>query len=130
MSATGDLWPYLELPDMPTPLSILREQAGYLAKKTQGLVEGRVDRHTWEELGKTTTYVRFLLVAPALGGYEYTLLTLTQDPVILYPVQDADAGVTMKDEDELRKHLRHVFSLPETLAVIQSLVSQSREGSE
>jgi hypothetical protein len=131
MSQNGDLWPDLELPEIRTPHSILREQASYLARRTGGILEGRVEKHLWGPgFDKQMLHLQFVLVAPVLDGYQYTLFTLVHDPVVSYPVwEDGPDGAQLENEDELRKHLAEVFRSPQTTKVIQSLVAQSREPS-
>lgn len=129
MAQNGDLWPDLQLPEIRTPYSILREQAGYLAKRTGGLLEGRVEKNLWgPDFDKQMLYLQLVLVAPALDGYRYTLLTLVHDPVVAYPVwEDVPDGAQLENEDELRKRLSEVFRSPETIKIIQTLMAQSRE---
>jgi hypothetical protein len=100
-----------------------------LAKRTGGLLEGRVEKNLWgPDFDKQMLYLQLVLVAPALDGYRYTLLTLVHDPVVAYPVlEDVPDGAQLENEDELRKRLSEVFRSPETIKVIQTLMAQSRE---
>lgn len=80
-----DLWPSdlgMEPPDQ-APLLILSEQAEKLPEKTDGYVEAMVLSEPSDD-GKSMN-IRFILVAPQIGGYEYLLLRVIQPIDDLYP---------------------------------------------
>lgn len=126
--AKVDLWPSdLGVSDVITPVTVLREQASLLGKKTKNLIEGKVELS--ESGGNKFVYVLYL-VAPALKNYRYRLLRV-EYPVEFYPVTivfDAHnkGGYTAKDYDDFVKKLGEVLSHEKTKAVIKGLLSQSQ----
>lgn len=121
-----DLWPAdfaAEFTDK-APLVILREQALKLGEKTSNIVEARVSTKL---LGDGELDIRFILVAPALGGYEYVLLEATQ-PVELYPVELSFEGKCSKakNESEFKNLLGEVFKSLRTRTIISGLIQQSK----
>src|SRR5437660_2266298 len=81
--AQRDFWPDIAVQEpVTTPLSIMKEQASALARKTKGLLEGRVDTTTL--LGSFTH--RFNIVAPTLDDYSYALFRVEHD-LLLYPAR-------------------------------------------
>lgn len=101
-------------------MAILRQQAGLLTEKTRGMVVGRIDT-SYEshpkitdpsgkvaefllqsvEVGKslefasTISHHEFILVVPALGGYEFELLAVEHDES-LFPLVIASADLDEK----------------------------------
>jgi hypothetical protein len=124
-----DFWPDIETtPTFTTPLTILKEQAAALAKKTKGLLEGRVDTTTdvfdrFEHL--------FRIVAPTLDNYAYELFRVKHN-VLLYPVEIEWSRLgnpdTMKidSEQEFERALKQILSSTETMKVISNLLAQAR----
>jgi hypothetical protein len=87
-----DLWPdNLQVVNFKAPVAILREQAEFLGRKTQNIVEGRVQDISSSPgrliLGATIQdfYYGFELVAPALGSYSFRLLSI-QHGLAVYPL--------------------------------------------
>jgi hypothetical protein len=132
-----DLWPDdLGPGKVIAPVTILREQASALAKKTRGLLEGRVDRANTNELLRTLaaatgeegafTY-SFRIVAPALGPYQYELLRINHD-YHLDPVRvrylPAEEDYDADDEAAYVETLRKCFAHDETKRIIASLLAQ------
>ncbi len=120
-----DLWPsdISVLPDIPTPLSILREKASLLGEKTNNLVEAEVRSHG----NKSDQFVHtFFLVAPALDNYRYPLLTVTHK-IELYPltISFSGLGIQVNNPDQFTDELRKIFADEKTKSVIQVLVAQS-----
>lgn len=120
------LWPELKVKREKTPYAILKEQASYLAENTNGLVTGLVTRKT-DSNGDV--WLRFFFVAPALGDYRYSLLTLWHDPIIVYPVH-ASGSENIASEAKLVEYLKMVFSSDNTQTALSSLINQSLEGSD
>src|SRR5580704_7321925 len=77
-----DFWPPIEKGSTRTPVSILRQQAALLGKHTKNLLEAKVD--TEASAGRFA--YRFIIEAPALGGYQYQLFSIEHDEK-LYPVK-------------------------------------------
>ncbi|MBU2490912.1 MAG: hypothetical protein KKA60_16125 [Proteobacteria bacterium] len=141
-----DLWPGMTREDqLRAPVSILREQAAFLAGKTGRLVEALVKRE--ERAGKaelmgeagTPGYFRFsfFLVAPRLEDYRYRLFHIHHDfnlyPVIIYPDEGVkteirpggEEGILAENEEEFRAALRSIFSAKKTARIIRALMAQS-----
>lgn len=121
-----DLWPtnISVLPDLRTPVSILREQASLLGEKTSNLVEGEVR----SQGDKNSQFVHtFFLIAPALDNYRYPLFTVTHK-VELYPlsINFSNVGVHVNQEEDFIEQLKKIFSDERTMKVIQALIAQSR----
>jgi hypothetical protein len=121
------LWPELKVKREKTPYAILKEQAGYLAENTNGLVTALVTRKTDSD---GDVHLKFFFVAPALGDYRYLLLTLWHNPVMVYPVHDWQADEEIASEAELVEYLKTLFSSDNTQSVLSSLINQSLEGSD
>lgn len=135
-----DLWPSdIEVSDLVSPASILREQATLLGMKTKNLVTGKVELAS-DSAEKKFKYV-FYLVAPALKNYRYRLLSI-EYPVDLYPVtirfeskrpkvednlDEESSHLSAKDYDDFIAKLGKVFSDERTKRVIRALISHSRE---
>lgn len=122
-----DLWPTnitAEPLDRP-PLLILREQAEKLNEKTSNIIEAEV---TADPFGDSESlYVRFVIKAPALGGYEFVLLTIIQ-PVDLYPVRlEFEGSVWVANEETgFKQYLANCFNSARTRKIISSLIAQSK----
>jgi hypothetical protein len=84
-----DLWPDIEQSKDVLPVTILREQAAALGKKTSHLLEGRVSTRTDEDGNFVHS---FYVVAPTMDNYSYRLLTITHgaEP---YPVTVPDPQI-------------------------------------
>jgi hypothetical protein len=121
-----DFWPD-DLTTEPTdkaPLLILREQAAKLGQKTANIVEGEV---LAEPYGDGGLDIRFILTAPALGGYEYVLLRVTQ-PVDLYPARlfFEENWWVANEERGFKQYLENLFNSARTRRIISSLIQQSK----
>jgi hypothetical protein len=122
-----DLWPEdLGHVDLVTPVTILREQASVLGKRTNYILRGEVETQTRGE----TIYHTFYVVAPALENYRYEVLTVRHE-VIFYPVDIncSDAGMygrTVKNEDELKQALKTIFTSEKLKKVIGALLAQAQ----
>ena len=120
MAAQPDFWGEIGTAEVRTPLSILREQAALLGKKTKGLVEAMVDTDT---SGRDFRH-RFKLVVPALDNYAYELFRITNG-IDLYPVTAFDAGkqLTLRSEDAFLDWLKEKLSSPETKKITANLLA-------
>lgn len=128
-SSTRDLWPD-DLADtsVVAPVAILREQAALLAKKTKGLIEGRIQTNT---AGTGRNFLHhFFLVAPPLDNYTYHLLTVSHE-MTLYPVTvmyvPTRENESVESEDAFVALLATSFRRPETRRVIEALLVQMVE---
>ena len=126
MAASTDLWGNIdtEAPSR-TPVSILKEQATLLGRKTGNVLEARVET---ANLGEMFLH-KLVLVAPALDNYTFELLKFYH-PIQLYPVSpDSSAPMPrelLPDEESFVKWLGAKLSSAETHRVIANLLSQSR----
>lgn len=121
---TRDLWPsnLVEAALPPPPLVLLQEQASLLAEKTQGTVEASVEK---EVFGDRFIY-QFVLKAPGLGGYEYTLFTVGHAIVSVYPARFVfgEHPTVAENEQEFTDAVATILSSERTKQVVNSLVSQ------
>jgi hypothetical protein len=105
------------------PITILREQAAILGKKTRGAVEGLVT--TSKEADGFAHY--FYVVAPSLDNYTYRLFAVTH-AVQLYPVvihaEVMQRSFQAATEEEFVEHLRSILSSEQTKKVIQAIRAQ------
>jgi hypothetical protein len=146
MTEIVDLWPdTIKVEKVITPVTILRQQASLLGKKTKNIVQGEV-REEKENFGALNTYdfnYVFYLVAPALNNYRYRLLDISYN-VSLYPVivtieesifseiasnfktaQSISKLIQAKSQDEFLDILKEIFNSTKVLRVISVLLSQS-----
>jgi len=114
-----------------TPVSILREQAALLGKKTKGLVEATVDT---DASGGSFIH-RFKLVVPALDNYTYELFSISNG-IDFYPVEaygfqnrlkfgSMVSMSTLRSEDEFLDWLQEILSSPETKKIIANILAQA-----
>ena len=108
-----------------TPKDILKEQASFLTKATEGVLVGNVD-----EMDANGDFRYDLDVqVPSLNDYTYTLLSITHG-LDLYPVRvsaRADALTeTCDDETEFEAVLRTVLSSKQVKLILSRLLSQAR----
>jgi hypothetical protein len=129
-----DLWPDLNLAAIVTPLSILREQAGLLGKRTRGVLKGEVE--TSNSGGRISHSLS--IVVPTLGGYKYTLFSIhhfaTGYPVYVDMEPGTFAGIPIEkptfdkeiaDEDQFRDWLRDTFHSDKVKRIIENLYAQA-----
>lgn len=130
-----DLWPKDitaaegELP----PITILKQQASLLGRRTRNLVEAEVETGTSDFQG----YLRhtLFLVAPALNFYRHSLLEVEHDATQMYPATikvslsrngpSRPHRIRVKDSEEFKKALKRVFADDKTKRAIGSLLAQS-----
>lgn len=128
----SDLWPddIAEVGNLVTPLSVLKEQAALLARKTNNLLKASVVR--WQDEYDDWAYGwAFYLVAPVLSDYKYLLFTLKHGAK-LYPLSienrpgDATA-LEISNQEELLAELRQIFYHTETKSVIKAMLAQVKD---
>lgn len=129
-----NLWPEdIAVTDAVAPVSILKEQASLLGKRTKNLVEGSVTP-SFRDLNLLLRNNKFSydfdVVAPALNGYRYRLFNVSHG-VEFYPLTIDSAALNTSDfkvdnEEEFLKALEVIFSLEKTKGIIGSLIAQSR----
>ena len=121
-----DLWPAdFGIEDQTPPVTILRQQAAMLGKKTKNLVEGDVvTEATHAGAFKHTFY----LIAPTLDDYRYCLFYIHHE-MLFYPLHIFDCsgqGKTCSDEEAFYAALRDWFAAENTRKVISNLIAQSK----
>jgi len=139
-----DLWPVMTATTTTqnTPVSILRDQAALLEKKTDGLVIADVKRRNVEvpeiiyavtkagvkeENAQNVFAYSFYLIAPALEKYRYLLFWMLH-PIEMYPllIRDSPEGeFKVESENEFLQVLRRIFGSEKTQRVIQAMIAQS-----
>lgn len=120
-----DFWPAIKPPRLRLPVVILRQQASSLGRKTKNLVTARV---VSDQEGKNFVHA-LEVVAPALGGYTYSVLTV-QHPVPIYPIRVLDhlRDDQIKEansEAEFEDILRGILSSDEMRQLLEVLIAQS-----
>lgn len=125
-----DLWPsdINVLPNISTPVSLLREQATLLGEKTYGLVEAEVRSGGDKDEDKYSQFIHtFYLVAPALDNYRHKLFTVTHK-VELYPltIRFSNQDFLANDSAQFTECLKKIFADEKTKSVIQAFIAQSR----
>lgn len=134
VEAIDDLWPdEIAVADEPTPpITILKQQALLLGRKTKNLVEAEV-------ITEVTDFQRllrhtFCLVAPVVGLYRHPLLYVEHPVTRMYPatvkVNPEDPSsppreILAKDEIEFKQHLKAIFAEEPVKRVIGNLLAQS-----
>jgi hypothetical protein len=129
--AQRDFWPDIAVLELvSTPLTLLKEQATALARKTKGLLEGRI--HTTNRIGTTDRIGEFThsfaIVAPTLDNYSYELFRVAHG-VSMYPARievSSSSRFEVKTEQEFVDALKQVLSSPETMRVISALLAQAK----
>lgn len=147
-----DLWPedVADSTNEIAPVTILRQQAALLGKKTKNLVEAEVET-------KTADFQRFLqhtfyLIAPALDFYRYPLFQVMHRATDWYPltiIYSLDSGKSSRllskklplenkvfdkslinkevvNEEEFLTELKNILASDETRKTIQKLIAQSK----
>ena len=125
MATQVDLWGDIG-PAEPvrTPVTILREQAALLGRKTKNVLEAKVSSFT---LAGGLTH-SFNIVVPGLDDYTYELFQI-QIGVDAYPVfvsvPPTMATVKLETEQQFTEWLKAKLSSPETKKIIGNLLAQA-----
>ena len=133
-SGVHDLWPKEIEQVVLTPLAIMRIQAAILRDKTKNLLEAEIES---TEIPTNRIKHTFILVAPALERYTYSLFAVKHDVGLVYPaavesqaVQDVWKNDAVAATQEEFTHLIFkVLNDNKTKAVISSLLARSNEAS-
>ena len=128
--AVQDLWGEISLTEaVRTPITILREQAALLEKKTENILQGNVHVTAYGNKFRAS----FEIIAPSLGDYSYCVLIIDYS-VSMYPlrIQEDVTGrsqmpIECSDEESFIQALGEILAHPQMKKVIASLVAQSRE---
>ncbi len=139
-----DLWPAsIEVTKTTAPVTILRQQAAMLGKKTKNLIEAEVVNAD-QVVGDFDFGYNFYIVAPALNNYRFLLLR-TLHNVELYPlyIETGDdifkeisqkfnalnnIYIKVESEEEFLEVLRAIFNSSKTKRVLSAILAQSTQG--
>jgi hypothetical protein len=144
-----DLWPddLVENDDLKrTPVTILKEQASLLGKKTGDIVKATVEKSDALYVGKKRvlgefSYV-FLIFSPTFGNYTYRLFAISHD-MNIYPVRflvdesiasemqiQAENGAIACNEEEFVKILSQILKSQKMRRLVNVILSQSKAAVE
>jgi hypothetical protein len=119
MHAT-DFWGEIETTAVRTPLSIMREQAAALGRRTKNLVEAKVETRT----SRGQFLHSFELVVPSLD-YTYELFEIEHPPE-LYPVEVTGKNIHIHTEAAFMDWLRERLSSEQTRKIVSNLLAQAQ----
>jgi hypothetical protein len=124
--STRDLWPDdIGVSSLRAPVTILREQAGFLSDKTLHIVEGAVRSKTSDD---NKFLHAFYLEAPALDRYRFYLFSIEHD-TDFYPLKilsEEGQPVVAKSEEDFTTQLADLFASEKTKNVVHALIAQSQ----
>jgi hypothetical protein len=145
MTEIVDLWPdEIKVEKLMPPVTILRQQASLLGKKTKNIVQGEVE----DVRSNANLFIyAFYIIVPALNNYRYRLFNISYE-LSLYPLQmyvendirkeipsdfikrkddtvDPLEFVYADSEKDFLEILRIVFNSTKVMRVISVLLSQS-----
>lgn len=110
---------------MTPPVTILHEQAQFIARNTKGLIEGEVST---SKAGQNFLH-QFFLVVPLLDNYTYRLF-FVEHPLQLYPAtlfaEAMQKQFQVATSEEFIERLREVLSSRETVKIVRALLAQSQ----
>ncbi len=127
-----DLWgrTFLETPVESAPVTLLKEQAEALTRRTNGRVVGEV----LQEVEKETVWVSLYARVPALHDYQHKLISIAHDvvsgdPVHPFPltVMDTESGDggQVHDMEAFERWLESVLSSNAVHNVVDNLLQYS-----
>ncbi len=125
---TVDLWSEIITEPIRTPLTILKEQATFLEKKTNGILTGEIRSDI--KGGSFTHY--FYVKAPSLS-YSYLLFAVDHlfalFPANISKFDDSESYISsipdIKDEERFLNELKGILQSPRTEKVVRALLAQS-----
>ncbi len=123
-----NLWGDLkDLKITPTPRIHLKEQAGNLAKLTDGILKGEINKGG-SYVGGEFSYT-IDIIAPYLNNYKKTILEIAHDidpyPLSVYDCVH-DKQYKCDNESKFVVVLEKILSSPEVHNIIESLISHSK----
>jgi hypothetical protein len=138
----GSLWPDdLAAETQKPPTILLMEQAALLKNHTNSMITADVIKRNATNPSPGVFTYSFVLIAPALGGYSFSLFNIDH-PVELYPVKiivdekmrDAlphlfpkGRTIDLPTEEEFLKVVGEIFNSERTKNIISGLISQSSQ---
>ncbi len=136
IEAREDLWPS-DFPGVndPAPVALLKEQAEFLVRKTNGDIEGVVRLVIEKDTAHHIMYLKAsrvdLMVAVIMIEYSPFKDIDSVYPILAYPPGDGGAGfgpkVTIANDEEFRRWLRDQLSSKSMLSRIGVLKSYIRD---
>lgn len=132
-----NLWPenFMEgKNDIILPVTTLREQAVYFNNMTQNILKASIETQkanfSTKMFASSTGLVhRFKINAPALGNYNFELVSIIQSGILPYPCNLYSSITEIKteiiDTNNLEENLTILFSNPKISSIIQNLMIQS-----
>lgn len=123
-----NLWGELPIEEkIETPASILRMQGIALNKATKGMLDVRVVQGNWQS---DLTY-EFRIVAPVLGNYSATVLTI-RHPMAMYPLGIASEALMngskqVSDLSEFKETLKEILQSETVRRTVSGLLAQSHD---
>jgi hypothetical protein len=109
------------------PIAILKELANALARKTKGLLVGKIEQTTFSDDSKDEFILRFYITVPSLNNYRYEVFNITHD-IDFYPlkIESSNGELSGKDKtpEELENTLKEIFLLSQIKKVINGLLAQ------
>lgn len=131
-TAIPDLWPAdFGAPPQPPPATILRQQGYLLGQRTQNFVIGEVESKSIAAKGE---FIHTLVISAPVLGYRQAILH-AKHGVSYYPAEVALYDATGRHRrrenvptaDAFMTVLRQELANPDTVALIGSLLAQSRD---
>lgn len=123
-----NLWPediFKNKVEMPKAIFI--EQANNLAIMSNNVILGEVHTRMEEDIfGEKILVHDFVMRAPSIDNYEYTLFTARHELIHPYPVSIPFSGIhhNITDADRLKKLLSEIFKHEKTRQIVTSIISQ------
>lgn len=134
------LWPEdLVAKTQKPPTILLMEQAAHLETHTNSMITAEVFKRTATNPTPGVFNYSFVLIAPALGGYSFSLFKIDH-PVELYPVHvfvddmmkeslpdlfPRERVLEVECEEEFVVVVKKIFNSERTKKIITGLISQS-----
>lgn len=121
------LWVIPEISAVPTPLSILREQANLLTKQTRGLLRGEVVTRVIERF----IYISLRISVPALEDYAVEILTYEQEAkpypgTLRSSFAEPKTDFPIKDESQFLDAFKKVIASRPAQDLVAALLAQAR----
>ena len=125
------LWGELLTEDeVKPPITILKEQAAALAEVTKGVLTAEVS----QSLFRGDFQLELRVIAPALSGYEYSMLH-AKHRIDMYPVKVrpgwtyTEGEIECEDAEQLEAAIATILSSNHARRVVHSLLVQSKANS-
>lgn len=121
-------WPDdLPLPGIRTPIAVLRQAAGELAQKSNGMFEAEVESDEIEELDQAIH--RMTLIAPGLGRYSRSILEVQHNLDLVYPclvidIYEGGDPYSCVTEQSLIRAIRKLLASEGVRSMMYSLVAK------